>query len=280
MARPGLWLGSDNRCMTAVDLAAFIEQLADVAGRTVLPFFRTAIGAEDKSGGGAFDPVTEADRAAEAAMRRLIRATFAQHGIVGEEFADDRADAEYVWVLDPIDGTKSFISGIPTWGCLIGLIHNGRPIYGVMTQPFTRELFIGDGEVATWRGPGLDHTPTQRKLHTRACPSLARATLMTTSPLLYSAPALAAFRRVEQAVRLSRYGFDCYAFAMLAAGHVDCVIEAGVKTYDIAPLMPIIEGAGGIITTWTGGNAARGGDVIAAGDRRVHAAALELLAGS
>ncbi len=266
--------------MTAVDLAAFIEELADVAGRTVLPFFRTAIGAEDKSGGAAFDPVTEADRAAEAAMRRLIRATFAQHGIIGEEFGDDRADAEYVWVLDPIDGTKSFISGIPTWGCLIGLIHNGRPIYGVMTQPFTRELFTGDGKVSTWRGPGLDQALSRRKLHTRACPVLAQATLMTTSPLLYSTQALSAFRRVEQAVRLSRYGYDCYAFAMLAAGHVDCVIEAGVKTYDIAPLMPIIEGAGGIVTTWAGENAARGGDVIAAGDPRLHAAALELLAGT
>jgi histidinol phosphatase-like enzyme (inositol monophosphatase family) len=264
--------------MTAVDFAAFIEDLAELAGRTVLPFFRTTIGADDKSGGGSFDPVTEADRAAEVAMRRLIRQTFAQHGIIGEEFGDDRADAEYVWVLDPIDGTKSFISGIPTWGCLIGLIHNGRPIYGIMAQPFTREYFIGDGKVATWRGPGLDQALRQRKLHTRACASLDRATLMTTSPLLYSAQALAAFRRVEQAVRLSRYGCDCYAFAMLAAGHVDCVIESGVKTYDIAPLMPIIEGAGGTITTWTGGNAAEGGDVIAAGDPRLHAAVLELLA--
>jgi histidinol phosphatase-like enzyme (inositol monophosphatase family) len=265
--------------MTAVDLAAFIEELAEVAGRTVLPFFRTAIGAEDKSGGGAFDPVTEADRAAEAAMRRLIRETFAQHGIIGEEFGDDHADAEYVWVLDPIDGTKSFISGIPTWGCLIGLIHKGRPIYGVMTQPFTRELFIGDGKVATWRGPGLDHGLSERKLRTRSCPSLAQATLMTTSPLLYPAQALSAFRRVEQAVRLSRYGHDCYAFAMLAAGHVDCVIEAGVKPYDIAPLMPIIEGAGGIVTTWMGEDAAQGGNVIAAGDARIHDAALQLLAG-
>jgi histidinol phosphatase-like enzyme (inositol monophosphatase family) len=265
--------------MTAVDLAAFIEKLADVAARTVLPFFRTAIGAEDKSGGGMFDPVTEADRAAEAAMRRLIRETFAHHGIIGEEFGNDREDSEYVWVLDPIDGTKSFISGIPTWGCLIGLIHNGRPIYGMMVQPFTREYFIGDGKHATWRGPGLDQLPTRRKLHTRPCAFLAEVTLMTTSPLLYPPEALAAFRRVERMVRLSRYGYDCYAFAMLAAGHVDCVIEAGVKPYDIAPLMPIVEGSGGIVTTWTGGNAARGGDVIAAGDSRIHAAALELLAG-
>jgi histidinol-phosphatase len=266
--------------MTAVDFAAFTEQLADLAGRTVLPFFRTAIGAEDKSRGGVFDPVTEADRAAEAAMRRRIGQTFAQHGIIGEEFGDDRPDAEYVWVLDPIDGTKNFIAGIPTWGCLIGLIHNGRPIYGVMTQPFTREVFIGDGKTARWRGPGHDHAITQRKLHTRACSSLSSATLMTTSPLLYPPEALRKFRRIEQEVRLSRYGCDCYAFAMLAAGHVDCVMEAGVKPYDVAPLIPIVEGAGGVFTTWTGEDAARGGDVIAAGDPRIHAAALELLAGT
>jgi histidinol phosphatase-like enzyme (inositol monophosphatase family) len=264
--------------MTAVDFVAFIEQLAELAGRTLLPFFRTALGAEDKSCGGVFDPVTEADRAAESAMRRRISETFAQHGIIGEEFGEDRPDAEYVWVLDPIDGTKSFIAGIPTWGCLIGLLHNGRPIYGLMTQPFTREIFLGDGKAASWRGPGHDHALTRRKLRTRACASLSRATLMTTSPLLYPPDALAAFRRVEQVVQLSRYGCDCYAFAMLAAGHVDCVIEAGVKTYDVAPLIPIVEGAGGIFTTWTGQDAARGGNVIAAGDLRVHAAALELLA--
>ncbi len=265
--------------MTAVDFAAFVEALADVAGRTLMPFFRTSLGAEDKSRGGMFDPVTEADRAAESAMRRLINRTFAHHGIIGEEFGNDRADAEYVWVLDPIDGTKSFISGFPTWGTLIGLLHNGMPIYGMMVQPFTREYFTGDGQMARWRGPGSDHAPTERKLKTRACVGLSEATLMTTSPLLYPPDALAAFRRVETAVRLSRYGYDCYAFAMLAAGHVDCVIEAGVQTYDIAPLIPIIQGAGGIVTNWTGGSAAQGGDVVAAGDRRVHAKVLELLAG-
>jgi histidinol phosphatase-like enzyme (inositol monophosphatase family) len=264
--------------MTAVDLTAFIEKLADLAGQTILPFFRTAIGAEDKSGGSVFDPVTEADRAAEVAMRRLIRETFGHHGIIGEEFGSEREDAEYVWVLDPIDGTKSFISGFPTWGTLIGLVHRGRPIYGAMAQPFTREYFFGDGQIATWRGPGRDHALTQRRLYVRACAQLSRATLLTTSPLLYPPADLARFRRVEQQVRLSRYGYDCYAFAMLAAGHVDCVMEAGVKGYDIAPLIPIIEGAGGIVTTWTGESAASGGNVIAAGDKRLHEAVLALLA--
>ncbi len=265
--------------MTAVDFAVFVEELADAAGRTLLPFFRTSLGAEDKSRGGMFDPVTEADSAAEVAMRRMITQTFSSHGIIGEEFGNDRADAEYVWVLDPIDGTKSFISGIPTWGTLIGLLHNGVPIYGMMVQPFTREYFMGDGKAARWRGPGIDHAPIERKLKTRACASLAEVTLMTPSPLLYPPDELAAFRRVETAVRLSRYGYDCYAFAMLASGHVDCVMEAGVQAYDIAPLIPIIQGAGGIVTNWTGGSAAQGGNVVAAGDRRIHTAVLELLAG-
>lgn len=265
--------------MTAVDFAAFVEQLADVAARTLMPFFRTTLGAEDKSRGGVFDPVTEADRAAESAMRNLINRTFSHHGIVGEEFGSDRPDAEYVWVLDPIDGTKSFISGLPTWGTLIGLLHNGVPIYGMMVQPFTRECFTGDAQMARWRGPGIDHAIIERKLKTRACRTLAEATLMTTSPLFYSTLTLEAFRRVEALVRLSRYGYDCYAFAMLAAGHVDCVMEAGVQTYDIAPLIPIIQGAGGVVTDWAGGSAAQGGNVVAVGDPHMHAQILELLAG-
>ena len=264
--------------MTAVDLTVFIEKLAEVAGQTILPFFRTTIGAEDKnSGSGVFDPVTEADRAAEVAMRRLIRETFSHHGIIGEEFGSDRDGAEYIWILDPIDGTKSFISGLPTWGTLIGLLRMGRPIYGAMAQPFTQEYFFGDGKIATWRGPGRDRKLTQRRLYARACESLSQATLMTTSPLLYPEADLAKFHAVEKQVRLSRYGYDCYAFAMLAAGFVDCVIEAGVKSYDIAPLVPIIKGAGGIITTWTGGDAAAGGNVVACGDKRVHDAVLALL---
>ena len=138
--------------MTTVDFAAFVEKLADVAAATILPFFRTVLRAEDKNAGGMFDPVTEADRAAEAAMRRLIQATFPDHGIIGEEFGPIQSEAEYVWVLDPIDGTKSFIAGMPVWGSLIGLLHNGCPAYGMMVQPFTLERFTGDGRGAVWRG--------------------------------------------------------------------------------------------------------------------------------
>jgi histidinol phosphatase-like enzyme (inositol monophosphatase family) len=265
--------------MTTVDFAAFVEKLANIASETILPFFRTALGADDKNVGGMFDPVTEADRAAEAAMRRLIRSTFPDHGIIGEEFGSMQTGAEYVWVLDPIDGTKSFIAGLPVWGSLIGLLHQGSPVYGMMVQPFTKERFTGDGRGAYWRGPGCHDKMIERRLATRRCHGLAQATLMTTSPLLYSAPKLESFRRVEERVRLSRYGGDCYAFAMLAAGHVDCVIESGVNAYDIAPLVPIIEGAGGIVTCWDGKSPVNGGDVVASCNALIHDEVLALLQG-
>jgi histidinol phosphatase-like enzyme (inositol monophosphatase family) len=265
--------------MTAVDFAAFVGKLADIAAETILPFFRTALGAENKNFGGAFDPVTEADHAAEAAMRRLIVDTFPHHGVIGEELGSIRTNADYVWVLDPIDGTKSFIAGLPTWGTLIGLLHKGAPTYGMMVQPFTRERFIGDGGGAVWRGLGHDRETVERKLKTRVCQDIAKATLLTTSPLLYEKSKLEAFRRVEREVRLSRYGGDCYAFAMLAAGHVDSVIESGLKIYDIAPLVPIIEGAGGIVTSWDGGSPTDGGDVLASGCQHLHETVLKLLQG-
>ena len=272
--------------MTAVDFAAFVDRLAQVSGDVILPFFRTAIGAEDKSRGGVFDPVTEADRGAEAAMRRLIGQTFPSHGVIGEEYGEDRPDAEYVWVLDPIDGTKGFISGLPTWGTLIGLMHRGRPVYGMMSQPFTRERYFGDGKRARLRGPALarrDEAPAEwtiRNLHVRDCISLAQATVMTTSPLLISeGPDRDAYYRVERTARLGRYGGDCYAYCMLASGFIDLVVEANLKPHDIVALIPIIEGAGGIVTTWDGGDAAKGGRVLAAGDKRSHAAAMRALAG-
>ncbi len=260
--------------MTAIDFAAFVDQLAAVSGETIRPFFRTALGVENKSRSGGFDPVTAADRAAEAAMRALIKTTFPEHGILGEEFDAERPDAEYVWVLDPIDGTKSFICGMPAWGTLIALTRRGEPIYGMMHQPFTREHFTGDGSAASYRGPAGD-----RALRTRACAELKGAVLLTTSPLLMREADRQCFGRVEGAVRLSRYGGDCYAYCMLAAGQVDLVIETELKPYDVLPLIPIIEGAGGVITSWENGRPHGGGRVIAAGDRRLHAQAMELLKG-
>ncbi len=258
--------------MTAIDFAAFVNELATVSGETILPFFRTALSVEDKGRAGSFDPVTAADHAAETAMRTLIRRTFPDHGIIGEEYGGERQGAEYVWVLDPIDGTKSFISGMPAWGTLIALLRAGEPVFGMMNQPFIRERFSGDGRWASYRGPA-----GERELRVRGCSDLAKAVLFTTSPLLMNASDRATFGRVEQAVRLSRYGGDCYAYCMLAAGHVDLVIETELKPYDVLPLMPIIVGAGGIITSWEGGAPNAGGRIVAAGDKRVHAAALALL---
>ncbi len=270
--------------MTAVDFAAFVERLAQVSGEVILPFFRSSIGAEDKSRGGVFDPVTEADRGAEAAMRRLIAHTFPAHGVVGEEYGRDRPDAEYVWVLDPIDGTKSFISGLPTWGTLIGLMHNGVPVYGMMSQPFTRERYFGDGKrsrlrtLAATRGEAPPTEWATRTLHTRACPDLSQATVMTTSPALIKDDAdRAAYVRVERQARLVRYGGDCYGYCALAAGFVDLVIETNLKPHDVVALAPIVEGAGGVMTTWDGESVAKGGRILAAGDPRLHEIARRLL---
>ncbi|HKY86585.1 MAG TPA: histidinol-phosphatase [Pseudorhodoplanes sp.] len=260
--------------MTAIDFAAFVDELATASGETIRPFFRTNLGIDDKGPAGGFDPVTAADRAAEDAMRALIKKNFPAHGVIGEEFGNERTDAEYVWVLDPIDGTKSFITGMPAWGTLIGLTRAGEPVYGMMHQPFTRERFTGDGNAAHYRGPAGD-----RDLHVRPCAALSDAILLTTSPRLMKTKDRAAFGRVEEKARLSRYGGDCYAYCMLASGHADLVIETGLKPYDIVALIPIITGAGGIVTTWEGGPATNGGRVIAAGDARVHKAAMEMLKG-
>jgi myo-inositol-1(or 4)-monophosphatase len=258
--------------MTAIDFAAFVDELATVSGETILPFFRTSLMVDNKGGQRGFDPVTAADRAAEAAMRALIRRTFPGHGVIGEEFSSEHPEAEYVWVLDPIDGTKSFIAGMLAWGTLIALTRDGAPVFGVMNQPFIRERFSGDGEASHYRGPG-----GERNLRVRECESLSQAVLYTTSPLLMNEPDRATFGKVEAVVRLSRYGGDCYAYCMLAAGHIDLVIETELKPHDVIPLIPIITGAGGIVTTWENGPPEGGGRIIAAGDPRVHAAALELL---
>ncbi|MBV9568946.1 MAG: histidinol-phosphatase [Hyphomicrobiales bacterium] len=258
--------------MTAVDFASFVETLATHSGDAILPFFRTSLAALDKSTNGDFDPVTEADRAGEVAMRRLINANFPSHGIIGEEFGAERRDAEYVWVLDPIDGTKAFLCGLPIWGTLIGLTHNGRPVYGMMNQPFSRERFSGDGQAARYEGPA-----GRRTLRVRACPSVAEAVISTTHPGMMAPAERQRYDRLETRAKLSRYGGDCYAYAMLAAGHIDLVVESGLNPYDIVAIIPIVEGAGGVITSWSGEDASSGGSIIAASDRRVHEEALAIL---
>jgi myo-inositol-1(or 4)-monophosphatase len=252
---------------------AFLDSLADAATAEILPLFRTRLAIEDKGGAG-FDPVTAADRSAEAAMRKLIREHYPKHGIVGEEYGREREEAEFVWVLDPIDGTRSFITGLPLWGVLIGLLKDGKPVLGMMAQPFTGERFAGDGSKA-WLTDGAG----RRRLATRACGGLATAALLTTSPYLFVGTDRDAYGRVERAVRLARYGTDCYGYCMVAAGHADLVVEAGLNPYDIVALMPIIEGAGGRVSTWDGGSAAGGGRIVASGDVRLHDVVLEQLAG-
>ncbi|WP_342165517.1 histidinol-phosphatase [Methylobacterium sp. SD21] len=260
--------------MSVVELGRFMEDLAHASGKAILPFFRAQFALEDKARGGApFDPVTEADRAAEVVLRAMIGKAFPGHGILGEEFGTEREDAECVWVLDPIDGTRAFIAGLPTWGTLIGLTRHGVPVRGLMHQPYLNEIFTGDGRTARLRGPAGERT-----LRTRRCGDLAQALLATTDPRLFAEGEEAdRFRSLEGRVRLSRYGTDCYAYCMLAAGQVDLVVEAGLKPYDICALIPIIEGAGGRVTAWDGGSAAKGGRVVAAGDPRLHEAALKVL---
>lgn len=175
-------------------------------------------------------------------------------------------------MLDPIDGTKSFIAGFPIWGTLIALLHKGTPVFGMMHQPYIGERFSGDNGSANYSGPSGG-----RRLSVRRCASLKEATTFTTSPLLMNPDDRARFGRVENAARLSRYGGDCYSYCMLAAGHLDLVIETELKPYDIAGLIPIVTGAGGVVTTWDGKPAQGGGRIIAAGDPRVHEAAMKLL---
>ena len=260
--------------MRPVDLNGFIETLAQISGEAILPFFRTHMSVQDKNHGGVYDPVTEADRAAEAVIRRKIRETFPSHGILGEEFAPENAGAEFLWVVDPIDGTRAFLCGLPVWGTLIGLMRDGNPVLGLMHQPYTGEIFIGDGRKSRIKTPRFE-----RDLQTRACQTLAQAHLMTTDPRLFSKEEQEAYQRVETQVKLTRYGADCYAYAMLASGQVDLVIESGLKPYDIVGLIPVIEGAGGVVTTWNGESAAPGGRILAAATPALHAAAMVALSG-
>ncbi|MBO6551883.1 MAG: histidinol-phosphatase [Roseitalea sp.] len=251
---------------------AFLEQLARAAAAETLPRFRMAGAVANKLGEG-FDPVTEADRAAEAAIRALIGAHHPDHGIIGEEYGSEGEDRSHVWVIDPIDGTRAYISGLPVWGTLVGLTVDGVARSGFMHQPFTDELFVADGSGTFLLRGGAD----PQALETRKGKSPGDATLFTTTPALYEGAGREAYDRLEAAVRLPRYGCDCYGFAMVAAGHADIAIEPGLAPYDICALIPLIEQAGGVVTRWDGGRAEQGGDVIAAGSAELHEAALELL---
>jgi len=251
----------------------FMRRIASVATREALPRFRLPGLVSNKLASG-FDPVTEADRETEKAIRALIRAEFPEHGILGEEFGAEGAEARHIWVVDPIDGTRSFISGIPLWGTLVGLTQDGDAIAGMMAQPFIGELFYATGEGTHYEGPH-----GKARLSTRATTDLSEATLCTTTPSIFEPERRVAFDRLERQVRLSRYGTDCYAYCMLAAGQIDLVVEAGLQPYDIVALIPIIEQGGGMVTDWDGGVAEGGGGIIAAANSTLHARALAILHG-
>jgi histidinol phosphatase-like enzyme (inositol monophosphatase family) len=251
--------------------AEFMRRIAAAAAEQTLPRFRQSGAVVNKLDAG-FDPVTEADREAEKAIRALINSEFPDHGIMGEEFGPENTDAEHVWVIDPIDGTRSFISGVPLWGTLVGLTQHGDAVAGMMAQPFTGELFYANETGAHYEGRGVNGM-----LRTRPTVKVAEATLCTTTPMLFRDGARQSYDRLEKACRLSRYGTDCYAYCMLAAGHVDLVVEMGLQTYDIVALIPIIERAGGKVTTWDGGPAEKAGGIVAAATPKLHDAAMELL---
>ena len=259
------------------ELIDALHALADRSGDAILPYFRGVHTVEDKADGHAreMDPVTEADRAGEAAIVAYLSQAFPQDRIVGEEFGTQGGAGPRTWVIDPIDGTRAFIIGAPTWGTLVGVQDGDRALAGIMDQPFTRERFWGDGATSHARLPNGD----TRQISARASrTSLADAFLSTTSPDLFAAGLEAeAFERLRGRVRTVRFGLDCYAYCLVANGTLDLVVEAGLRPYDIAGLVAIIEGAGGVVTTWDGGSALQGGRIIAAANRALHAAALEVL---
>jgi myo-inositol-1(or 4)-monophosphatase len=257
------------------ELTGFACRLADAAGAEILPHFRAPIAVRNKAGADAYDPVTAADLGSESAMRALIRSAYPDHGIYGEEGGHVQGAGALTWVIDPLDGTRAFITGALHWGVLIALYDGARPILGVMDQPYTRERFVGNRLGARWMREG-----GERRLATRPCTGLGEAVLYTTSPEMFSNEAeRRAFELLASRVKLARYGGDCYSYCMLASGYVDLVVESDLKPYDIQALIPIIEAAGGIVTSWTGGAAHYGGAIVAAGSAEVHAAALRVLQG-
>lgn len=252
----------------------FFHTLADRAGEVILPLFRSdlAVASKTAEGDGGFDPVTVADREAEKAMRQLINEQFPDHGIIGEEFGAENPDAEYVWVLDPIDGTRAFISGLPLWGVLIGLRHRSAPAVGMVAQPYLGERFFGDAS-----GSFVQRAGETVPIRTRTCAAISDMTLSSTSPAMFSSEELRRFETISGQAKLLRYGYDCYAYAMLAMGFIDCVIEAGLGIYDIEPIVPIIEGAGGCVTDWSGNRKQGPGQAVALGDKRLLEPVLEIL---
>ena len=250
-------------------------EMAAAAGEVAHRYFRTRLVVQDKPDD---TPVTLADREAEARIREIIADRYPDHGVIGEEGGSDRPEAEYVWVLDPIDGTKKFVTGNPLFGTLVALLHEGRPILGLIDMPMLGERWIG----AAGRATRFEDRQGAREVRVRPCAELAGAVLTATTPHMFGEAEFPAFERVRRAAKMVLYGGDCFAYGTLASGHLDLVVEADMDSYDFMALVPVVEGAGGVITDWSGRplGLETDGCLAAAGDKRVHEAALELLAGN
>lgn len=256
------------------DMERFAVALALDAGALALSQFRCGTEIIDKAPSGVpLDPVTAADRAVEARLRAGIGERFPDHGVFGEEDVAAPGSSPWSWMIDPIDGTRGFVSGFLHWGMLLALRHGEQPIMGVVHQPFTGETWIGSSNGARFTRQG-----DARGLQTRSCSQLALATLASTDPYLFEDAEATAFDALRQTVRLTRFGSDCYAYCMLAMGQVDLVVESGLKPWDVQALMPLVNAAGGVITNWRGGDCRDGGQVVAAGDPLLHEKVLRVLA--
>ena len=252
----------------------FATQVVAEAGAIALRYFRSTLAVENKKSAGQFDPVTQADKEVEAFIRQRIAAAFPDHSILGEEQGTTTGTSDYCWVIDPIDGTRAFITGVPAWGVLLGLKCGANLVCGVLHQPYLQETFIADQHGCFFLRAG-----ERQRLQTSTVETLAEAKLYCTHPTMFDevAGAGAKFDAVAQQCRLLRFGGDCYSYGMLAMGQVDLIIEGDLQPYDIVPLIPIVEAAGGVITDWQGGSAAEGGLVLAAANPTLHRQALHVL---
>lgn len=265
---------SSSKAPPYKSLISLAHTLADKSAKAALPYFRKQIEVDNKAKPGDFDPVTRADRAAERVIVKEIRKVFPEHGVIGEEFGIEQPDARFRWVIDPIDGTRAFITGTPMWGTLIGLLDGDSAHFGLINHPFSNER-CWSAEDGTYARAGAGKA---RRIRTRSCARLEDAFLMTTSPDLFQKGMEAdGFQRLKAQVRMTRFGGDCYSYFLLASGMVDLVVEAGLQIYDVVALIPVIEKAGGRITCWDGSPAVQGGRIVAAGDPALHALALKLL---
>lgn len=263
---------SDISLELQTELMTVAYRLAEAARPIALRHFRKAATSVDNKHASGFDPVTVADLEIEQAFRKILTEARPHDAVLGEEFENTGGTSGLTWIIDPIDGTRGFISGMPTWGVLVAVADASGPLLGIIDQPFTGERFVGGFGSAV-----MHHRGTSRSLDTRNCGALANAVLFSTFPEVGTEAERRAFEAVSSSVKLTRYGTDCYAYAMVAAGQVDLVIEAGLNAYDVVAPMAVIEQAGGIVTAWDGGSAMRGGQIIAAGNADIHAEAVELL---